>query len=319
MEFGKVIVRLGMAAMLSAGAAPALAELPPPVRAMIVAAAETGDADKLKAVVEVARSTNPNEEPAIDALLAAGKKRQDEIATFTQEAKKLQIREAGLFDNWHGQGELGASRSTGNSEDLGFTVAMRLERTGINWQHRLRASLDYQETNNITTREKYFASYEPRYQINPRLFAFALGQFDKDEFQGYEARYAVSGGLGYKLVDKPDMHLSVKAGPAWRYTFNTDGSSDNSLAALAGLDFDWRLAKSLKLTQTTDLVSEGGGAATAIIDGQNTTLSLVTGLEAKILQSLTARMSYSVDYDSNPPFGKKNTDTLSRFTLIYGF
>ena len=180
---------------------------------MIVAAAETGDADKLKAVVEVARATNPNDGPAIDALLSAGKKRQEEITTLAQQAKALQIREAGVFQNWHGQGEFGASRSTGNSEDLGFTVALHLERTGINWQHRLRASLDYQETNNVTTREKYFAAYEPRYQINPRLFAFALAQFDKDEFQGYEARYAMSGWPGLQAY-RPLQHAPVGQGGA---------------------------------------------------------------------------------------------------------
>jgi len=34
---------------------------------------------------------------------------------------------------------------------------------------------------------------------------------------------------------------------------------------------------------------------------------------------LSARFSYAVEYDSNPPPGAVQTDTLSRVTLIYDF
>ena len=59
--------------------------------------------------------------------------------------------------------------------------------------------------------------------------------------------------------------------------------------------------------------------ALVIVDGSNTTLTAVTGIEADLIDSLKARLSYTVDYDSNPPAGAVSTDTLTRFTLIYGF
>ena len=46
---------------------------------------------------------------------------------------------------------------------------------------------------------------------------------------------------------------------------------------------------------------------------------IITGLEAKVSDRLTTRLSYDVEYDSNPPAGAVETDTLSRFTLVYGF
>ena len=84
-------------------------------------------------------------------------------------------------------------------------------------------------------------------------------------------------------------------------------------------DFDWRLSDSLKLTQDANATAETGGEAVVIVDGSNTSLSVITGLEAGLSDSLTARVSYSVEYDSNPPDGSVSTDTLTRFTLIYGF
>lgn len=155
--------------------------------------------------------------------------------------------------------------------------------------------------------------------MNAGLFTYALAQYERDRFQGFSGRYAVSGGLGYKVLDDRNLSLSLKAGPAWRRTELVTGESDSTLAALAGLDFDWQLAERIKLTQDTDFVADGGGSATAIVDGDNTTINLVTGLEAGLIDSLTARLSYSVEYDSNPPANAVSTDTLTRFTLIYGF
>src|SRR5690606_13027720 len=115
-------------------------------------------------------------------------------------------------------GQVGAFQSSGNSDNVGVSVALSLTREGIDWSHRLNASMDYQRSNDVTSREQYMLSYEPRYQINPRLFAYALGQFEKDRFQGFSSRYSASGGLGYKLLDGSGLNLSVKAGPAWRRT-----------------------------------------------------------------------------------------------------
>ena len=64
------------AAML---AAPAAAELPEPVRAMIEAAMATGDAAKVKTVVEIAKQTNPGDAAEIDALDSAYQARQREV------------------------------------------------------------------------------------------------------------------------------------------------------------------------------------------------------------------------------------------------
>ena len=66
-------------------------------------------------------------------------------------------------------------------------------------------------------------------------------------------------------------------------------------------------------------MTETGGAAVAIIDSRNTTLNLVTGLEAKVTDRLSTRVSYAVDYDSNPATGRATTDTMTRFGLVYGF
>ena len=53
--------------LLAACAAPATAELPQPVRAMIDAAIASGHAAKVGTVIDIARQTNPDDVAEIDA------------------------------------------------------------------------------------------------------------------------------------------------------------------------------------------------------------------------------------------------------------
>jgi putative salt-induced outer membrane protein len=299
-------------------AVPAQAQLAAPVRAMIDAAMETNDAEKVRVVVDLAKQTNPDDAKEIDALQAGFRQRQRQLADARSQVRQEALRDAGLFDNWSGKGQIGGFRSSGNSNDVGVSASLELRRTGIDWTHLLRGTADYQRSNGRTSRERYLAAYEPRFVISPRLFAYGLTQYEKDRFAGFQARYSASGGLGYEVL-RGEPKLSVQAGPAYRRTEGVDGTVDTNLGALAGLEFSWRIIDGLRLTQDTDYVTETGGRAQAVVGGNNTSLLLVTGLEATIRDGLTTRLTYQVDYNSNPPGNAVNTNTITRFSLVYGF
>lgn len=311
--------RVSLALACLAAPAAVAAEVPEPVRAMIDAAVASGDANKVATVIDLAKQTNPDDAAEFDAMLADFNAQQAALAAEKAAEKKDAIRNAGLLDNWQGKGELGAFRATGNSSNTGVAAGLELKRVGIDWRHKLTGRVDYQRSNGVTTREQFFAAYEPNYRISDRVFAYALAQYERDQFQGFSARYAVSGGIGYQIVDRPDLTLSAKAGPAYRVTEFVDGSSESRIAALFGVDFDWSITDRLKLTHDTNAVAETGGSATVIVDSRNTSINLVTGLNAKISDKLSTRFSYGIDYDSNPPPGAVKTDTLSRVTVIYDF
>lgn len=300
-------------------AAPLSAELPGSVRAMIEAAIATGDVGKVATVVEIAKQTHPDDIGEIDALQAEFLAGQREVAAAEQARKQEEVRTAGVLGNWNGTGQVGAFHTSGNSDDTGITLSLALNRTGADWQHRLRGTADYQRSTGRTSREQLLVAYEPRYQIDEDLFGYALAQYESDRFQGYSSRYSLSGGLGYKLIDSEAAQLAVKAGPSWRRVDYLDGMTEESFGALAGMDFDWQLARRLKLTQDANLVADTGGSAAIFVDSTSTSVLLTTGLEAKVSDNLSTRFSYAVDYDSKPPAGSVSTDTLSRFTLVYGF
>ena len=305
--------------LLGCAATAVQAELPDGARAMIDAAIASGDEKKVATVIGLARSTWPEERSMIDAINDQWKITLAARRAAEAEAEQTALINAGMFERWSGEGELGAFQSSGNTESVGVVAALRLDREGIDWTHSIRLRADYQRQNGSTSREQFAASYEPRWQFDENIFAYGLAQYERDRIQGFSSRYSVSGGLGYGVVDNPELKLSLKAGPAYRVTDFIDGSSADRFAGLVGLDFDWQMLDRLKLTQDVEALAETGAEATLIFDGANTTINLVTGLDFDVSNRLRSRLSYKVEYDSNPPAGSEGTDTLTRATLIYGF
>jgi putative salt-induced outer membrane protein len=263
-------------------AQPAHAQLPGPVRTLLDEALLQKDDDAVKAVFDLAKKTNPEEAEALDAELAAyNKARAVEIAAEEEAAKQAKFANNGLFENWSGQGELGGFRSSGNVNNTGITAGLNLEKKSENWRHKITALADFQRTDGITTKEQFLFAYEPNYTISDRLFAYGLAQYERDRFQGFSSRLSASAGLGYRVIDNEKMSLSVNAGPAFRQTNFIGGGSDSSIAALGALDFDWQIAERLKLTQDGQ----------AFLQSSNTTLRSITGLEASLSDSLSARLA----------------------------
>src|SRR5690606_8882366 len=126
---------------------------------------------------------------------------------------------------------------------------------------------------------------------------------------GYHARWTLSGGLGYKVIAEKDLTLNLKAGPAWRQIDLAYGITERELTGPAALGLGWKLSPTLSLSRV---------ASTSVGDPTPTTSSL-TALNAKLTGALSARVSYSAELDTNPPAGVENLDTLTRFTLVYGF
>lgn len=298
-----------LAATLSCMPVAAQAELPVAVEELIDAAVATGDAKKVDTVIALARSTYPDDRPTIDALAARAKQQLASKAAAVAAEKEAEIRTAGILENWSGRGELGAFQSSGNSDDLGVTAGLKVKREGIDWRHKLGALVDYRESDGVAKREQFLFAYEPNYKITERLYAYGLGQYERDRFQGISTRLVASGGLGYDVIDTDRVFLSLKGGPAFRYTDFTDGMSTERLAGLAALDFDWTISERLALTEDAEALVEDG----------STSLRAATGLEADLGGNLIARVSYVVEHETDPPAGAEKTDTLTRVTVVYDF
>jgi putative salt-induced outer membrane protein len=287
----------------------AIEPIPPSVQAMIEDAFENGTDAEIDAVVKYARRAFPTQAVVLDNRLAERTAARQAAAAAQATAERERLLAAGPFDNWTGRGEVGASRSTGNVNNLGIYASLDLTREGVNWRHAVRASAQVQETNNVRTQERLLFAYEPRYKVSDRLSAYGLIQAERDPLLGYDARYSASLGLGYALVKEQRLTVDVQGGPALRYANLTDNGSELYVSGRAALDARLQLRPGVTLTQN----------ATAFLDSQSNTFTSATGLETQLIGALTARVSYNIQHESDPAIGRVATDTQSRVTFVYAF
>ena len=282
---------------------------PDPVRDMLTVAIASGKDADVEAVAKLAKAARPDDAAEIEARVAAYRGERQRLKDEAAAAARARLAAAKLWENWKGEGQIGGSLSTGNTKSAGLSAGLALARKGIDWTHRLRLQADYQRTNGRTSIDRYLGEFEPQDRLGDRGFVYGLGRWEQDRILGYDSRWNLSGGLGYKLIDSQSIGLSLKGGPAWRRTNFITGASDDELTALAGLDFGWQLSPTLRLTQV----------ASTVVGEANSSTSSLTALNAKLSGKLSARIAYAAQIDSSPPPGVESVDTQTRFTLVYGF
>lgn len=295
---------MGACALLAA--LPAAAAIPPPVEAMIREAARGGDAGTLNAVVRVAKATNPGETAAIDAL---GGSLLAEAQAKARREREERLASMDLFEGWVGEGQLGAGLTTGNTEEASAVIGVSLRRDGLRTRHKFAALVDYLHTNGRTTRQKFAVDYALNYTLDDGLYAVGTLGWERDIFAGYARRFTESLGLGYRAISRRRMTLDLEGGPALRQTLYTSGRSEDEFGARGSLAWRWTLLSGTILSEDASVVHAA----------DNTTFSSRTALTTKLTGRLSARMSFNVQHETEPLFGRERTDTATRATLVYGF
>jgi putative salt-induced outer membrane protein len=296
----RILLVLSVAPLLLANTDPA--PIPQTVKAMLDAAMASGNETEVATVAKYARAAAPEAAAAITEAVDGW--HRDRVAK-----QQIALREAGLFELWHGRAELGGFLTTGNTHDGGVSATLNLTRETVRWRHKISLAADYQESSNVVSREHYLAAYEPNFKFSPRGYVYGAVQYESDRFLGYNNRYSTSLGAGYSAIKQPSLTLDLELGPAYRDTGFTDGTVESSVAARGSLDFDWKLSHAMSLTQATS----------AYLEHYNSTVSSTTALNAKLVGPLAAKLSYAVQYESMPPVGRVSTDTTSRASLVYSF
>lgn len=278
------------------------AEIPVPIRAMLDAAMESGNASEVAVIEKYGRTISPENADAISTIANAWRKERED-------ARTAKLRDAGPFELWTGNAQLGGYITSGNTDTIGLSAAVNLQRETVRWRHKVRLAADYQESLGLVAREHYLAAYEPNFKFSSRGYVYGAAQYESDRFLGYYNRYSGSLGAGFNAIQEQNMKLSLELGPAFRHTEFTDTTVESSIAGRGSLDFDLKLSPAISFTQN----------ASAYMQRFNSTISSTTALNAKLIGPLAAKLSYTVQHESMPPIGRVSTDTSSRASLVYSF
>ncbi|WDI31212.1 DUF481 domain-containing protein [Hyphococcus flavus] len=317
-----LISSLAITAMLSSAAfAQDHQEMPDIARAMLKVAYDSGDPADIKAVAKAVKAVFPDYESAIaadaDAKLAALSPPEEDAAKAqtakaTLETEQAQNKQHGVFavSPWDGKISASGILSSGNSENAAVGVAVDAARTAGAWTHNIKGYFDLGESNNVTSQKRWGASYKLDYNFGERTYAYGRISYDEDQFSGFDYRLFGGAGLGHYLFKGEPFSWKVEGGPGYRYSpIDISREVESELALYAATEIDWLIREGLKFDQDVNVTWTS----------PTTTIQSVTALTTKLWGDLSTGLSFEYRYETDPPLGQENTDTIAKASLIYGF
>lgn len=289
--------------------APPAPGLPAAVRTMIEAAYKTGNDKTISDVVGLAKDNFPTYIDEISAIAQAQGEKLAGVRKDAQEREQARIAAASFLQIWKGELEAGGSRSTGTTRTTAVYASAKLQRDGIKWRQKFNARLDYQETDHESTTERWLMAWQPNYKFNDIRYAYGLAQYEHDRFLGIQSRGTFGTGVGWLVASKPNLNITLEAGPAIRRTVYYDLDNTTRLAGRGSFSAMWKITPTLTFRED----------AAVFFESDDATASSATALETKLIGRLSAKFSYNIQFERETPLTSRQLDTVTRASLVYGF
>ncbi|WP_300376973.1 YdiY family protein [Henriciella sp.] len=223
-------------------------------------------------------------------------------------------------DGWTGEGAFSAGYTTGNTETRDLGLALKLDRELGLWTYSAEASADYGETDSVETQNRWFVAGEVDRQLGDRLFAFGRISYESDEFSGFDSRLFAGGGLGYTILESDQVNWSVQGGPGIKVDevqetttivngvpVTTPATTEESIAFVGNSEYSYAFNDAVSFSNGTDI----------IYASESTQIGNTSAVTASLTDRFSARFSFEVRHDTNPPPGFEATDTVTRASLVY--
>jgi putative salt-induced outer membrane protein YdiY len=226
---------------------------------------------------------------------------------------------------WEVSAELGAIRTTGNTETESFNCKIDVVHRMENWKNQYIASALYKNDQveqddgteqTETTAEKYFASAKSAYLLSDEFSnLFVYGSHTHDEFGAYRKYTTVSAGYGARFIKRESLTLDAEIGPGYFWGDKVEDEDNDIIVKEEG--FMVRTAAELKWAFTDNATFNQKLGAEVAED--NTRYVSDTSLSTKISDRMQMKVGYTVNHDTDVADDKEGTDTTTYINLVYNF
>lgn len=212
-------------------------------------------------------------------------------------------------DGWTGEVGLSGSTTSGNSETSDVGLSFKFQNETKPWTHNIRGRFDYSEADSVTNKQRLEFGYKLARDIGERVYIFGNGDYYDDDFGAYESGYFIGGGIGYKVIFPDPISWKLEAGPGFRsQTLRGPLGDREEEAAVRGYsEFIYKFNDNVAATNETEVLSSAS----------DTYIWNETALTANMFAGLALRASFRVDYHTDVPFNRENTDTITRIGVVY--
>lgn len=211
---------------------------------------------------------------------------------------------------WKAEAGAGLLITSGNSETQSLNGKFSLEALSERWKNRFSASGLNNGDEEGTTAERYTVGDQLDYNFDPRNYAFAAVDWEKDRFGGFRERTSETLGYGRHILTGPVHVLDAEVGAGARQTEVQDtGEQQDEFIGRLGGKYQWKISDTSQFLQS--LKVESGQ--------ENTFTEAVSELKLSIIGNLFLSLSFTARNNSDVPPDTQRTDTFTAISVSYAF
>ncbi len=217
-----------------------------------------------------------------------------------------------LTKGWSGKAAVSGSTTSGNTNTTDIGVAIKLAKELGLWKHNFNTTYDLGKASGVDNKNRWYLGYKLDRQINDRLYAYGNANYYTDDFGPFKQGSFLGTGLGYQVFEPGPIKWAVEAGAGYRsQKLRAAGIipsfKQNEFALRSASNFDYKFSDAVSLFNNSDM----------IWSKSDTYIWNDIGVTAHLAGNLAARFSFRIDHHTDVPFGVKNTDTITRGSLVY--
>jgi len=217
----------------------------------------TSAQDLLKALqeagVDLSALTTVNEDGTVTVKVPQAPDEAAKAAEKASEAADAAAKAAPPAEpavKWDNKLTLAFGVASGNTENANVTALYAMTRETETSKLLYNASYFYSEDSGTESENRFSTGLTHDWLFkNSRWLIFADARYDYDEFNSWRHRVAAHLGPGYKLIDRDDLKLTLRAGAGAvkEWVSDNDGIRPEGLA---GYDFEWKITGQQSLVST---------------------------------------------------------------------
>jgi putative salt-induced outer membrane protein YdiY len=207
----------------------------------------------------------------------------------------------------------GGSASSGNTDEAAVYLSAGFEARSKRHRFTLGGKYNYGETDGEITVRNALGRIKYDIFLTEKVYAYAHGLLESDEFQDLNLRSTAGLGLGYQIFDTERTSLFVEGGVSY-FNEDFDVAQDNSHASAresAGFTFGI-VPERVVLFHLHEFYY-------SLEESDSYYLWSEQGLRFRLLGNFFANFELDYSYNRQPAPGKKNADTALIASLGWGF
>lgn len=207
--------------------------------------------------------------------------------------------------------EGGLTSARGNTDNDNYNGAVKLNSTYGDVVNEFKASAFNSSQSGVRAGEQYMVNDTVKKKLDNKQYVFGEVDWANDRFAGFSHRLAGLAGYGYKFIEQPNLALGGEVGAGYRETdFIPNNIEDESSAVgKIGGDLTWKINEHVEFAQEGNFV----------FGEENLVTTSETSVKTFLNEQLYLKFAYHYENMTEVPPGRKNTDTLTSFSVGYDF